>query len=178
MHACMAERQATRDDIISRRIKTLQGYRSDPAPAHACAQRQVVHLDGDRPGIPYDALSLDVGITPSAAGVPGALQHATPVKPVSKCAFITVPVCTVRQTVHGACIALLHPSMESRQAPQRIANSFVGHACHAPPHFMHQGLSSCCACSFVDRFEQLLQRALSQNRDITVGYAAHLFGNT
>ena len=45
-----------------------------------------MQLDGDRPGIPYDVLSLDVGITPSASGVPGALQHATPVKPVSKCA--------------------------------------------------------------------------------------------
>ena len=37
-----------------------------------------------RPPVPYDALSLDVGITPSAQGVPGALQHATPVKPVSR----------------------------------------------------------------------------------------------
>ena len=44
-------------------------------------QKQEVYLEG-RPPIGYDVLSLDVGITPSAQGVPGALQHATPVKPV------------------------------------------------------------------------------------------------
>jgi selenide,water dikinase len=41
-------------------------------------------VGGSRPPVPYDALSLDVGITPSAQGVPGALEHATPVKPVSR----------------------------------------------------------------------------------------------
>ncbi|CAL8466157.1 g5693 [Coccomyxa elongata] len=46
-------------------------------------QKQLVKLGSDRPPIAYDALSLDIGITPSAQGVPGALQHATPVKPVS-----------------------------------------------------------------------------------------------
>lgn len=46
-------------------------------------QKQEVHLQG-RPSIGYDVLSLDVGITPSAQGVPGALEHATPVKPVHK----------------------------------------------------------------------------------------------
>ncbi|KAK9840782.1 hypothetical protein WJX81_004350 [Elliptochloris bilobata] len=45
-------------------------------------QANKVLLEG-RPGLGYDALSLDVGITPSGQGVPGALQHATPVKPVS-----------------------------------------------------------------------------------------------
>ncbi len=48
-------------------------------------QRQLVLMEGPRPPVPYDALSLDVGITPSGQGVPGALEHATPVKPVSKC---------------------------------------------------------------------------------------------
>ena len=37
-----------------------------------------------RPPLGYDVLSLDVGITPSAQGVPGALEHATPVKPVHR----------------------------------------------------------------------------------------------
>jgi hypothetical protein len=50
----------------------------------ACAQKQEVLVGGSRPPVPYDALSLDVGITPSAQGVPGALEHATPVKPVSR----------------------------------------------------------------------------------------------
>ncbi|GLC42847.1 hypothetical protein PLESTB_001430200 [Pleodorina starrii] len=51
------------------------------------------HDDGDGPGqtmppqqqqqpVPYDVLSIDVGITPESAGVPGADQYATPVKPI------------------------------------------------------------------------------------------------
>ncbi len=48
-------------------------------------QANEVMLEG-RPALAYDALSLDVGITPSGQGVPGALEHATPVKPVSTCA--------------------------------------------------------------------------------------------
>lgn len=50
---------------------------------HLSLQKQEVHLEG-RPPIGYDVLSLDTGITPSAQGVPGALEHATPVKPVHK----------------------------------------------------------------------------------------------
>ncbi|KAK9902254.1 hypothetical protein WJX75_009733 [Coccomyxa subellipsoidea] len=46
-------------------------------------QKQLVKLGSNRPPISYDALSLDIGITPSAQGIPGALEHATPVKPVS-----------------------------------------------------------------------------------------------
>ena len=36
-----------------------------------------------RPAIHYDALTIDVGITPAARAVPGAIQFATPVKPIS-----------------------------------------------------------------------------------------------
>lgn len=39
-----------------------------------------------RPPLPYDVLSIDVGISPGTGGIPGVSQHATPVKPVSKCA--------------------------------------------------------------------------------------------
>ena len=49
----------------------------------ALLQKQEVYLEG-RPPISYDVLSLDVGITPSAQGVPGALKYATPVKPVHR----------------------------------------------------------------------------------------------
>ena len=52
---------------------------------HVHPQKQLVKLGSSRPPIAYDALSLDTGITPSAQGVPGALEHATPVKPVSRC---------------------------------------------------------------------------------------------
>ena len=44
--------------------------------------QQLVVLDG-RPPLPYDVLSLNVGITPSVSGVPGADQYTTPVKPIS-----------------------------------------------------------------------------------------------
>ena len=45
-------------------------------------QSQAVVLPG-RPAIHYDALTIDVGITPAATAVPGALQHSIPVKPIS-----------------------------------------------------------------------------------------------
>src|SRR5262249_6820813 len=35
-----------------------------------------------RPPVPYDLLSLDVGSTPNTADVPGASEHAIPVKPI------------------------------------------------------------------------------------------------
>ena len=40
----------------------------------------------DRPPIRYDLLSLDIGSTPRAHDVPGAAEHATPVKPVDRLA--------------------------------------------------------------------------------------------
>lgn len=36
-----------------------------------------------RPALPYDVLSLNLGITPALSTVPGAAEHATPVKPIS-----------------------------------------------------------------------------------------------
>jgi selenide,water dikinase len=37
----------------------------------------------NRPPVPYDILSIDTGSTPNTAGVPGAAEHAIPVKPIS-----------------------------------------------------------------------------------------------
>jgi selenide,water dikinase len=37
-----------------------------------------------RPSLRYDVLSIDTGITPAAATVPGAAQHTTAVKPIDK----------------------------------------------------------------------------------------------
>ena len=39
-------------------------------------------LFGDRPPLPYDVLSIDIGATPSALSVPGVRDHAIPVKPI------------------------------------------------------------------------------------------------
>ena len=38
----------------------------------------------DRPPISYDLLSLDTGSSPSMGGIPGAEDHATPVKPIAQ----------------------------------------------------------------------------------------------
>jgi len=46
-----------------------------------------------RPPLPYDALSIDIGITPGAGGAPGAREHTTPVKPINRCvAAATDPI--------------------------------------------------------------------------------------
>ncbi|GLI63705.1 hypothetical protein VaNZ11_006754 [Volvox africanus] len=37
-----------------------------------------------QPPVPYDVLSIDIGITPGSAVVPGADEHATPVKPIDR----------------------------------------------------------------------------------------------
>lgn len=56
-------------------------------PHHgACLSQERRVLMKGRPPLPYDVLSIDVGISPSTGGIPGVSQHATPVKPVSKCA--------------------------------------------------------------------------------------------
>lgn len=44
--------------------------------------KRCVLLDGGRPALQYDVLSLDVGITPAASHVPGAAEHAVAVKPI------------------------------------------------------------------------------------------------
>ncbi len=35
-----------------------------------------------RPPVPYDLLSLDIGSTPNTGDIPGAAEHAIPVKPI------------------------------------------------------------------------------------------------
>ncbi len=53
-------------------------------------QDEVIDLDlagrrvicRSRPPVPYDLLSLNIGSTPNTAGVPGASEHAIPVKPI------------------------------------------------------------------------------------------------
>jgi selenide, water dikinase len=41
-------------------------------------------LCANRPPIAFDLLSIDIGSTPTASPIPGALEHATPVKPISQ----------------------------------------------------------------------------------------------
>ncbi len=100
-------------------------------------QRQEVYL-AQRPPVKYDILSLDAGITPSAQGVPGALEHATPVKPV-----------------HRQAVACLHPPPSRHLALPSVRHSMG--VCNA-------GM----LCSFVERFESLVQRVRDQDRDVSV----------
>src|SRR5262245_2394893 len=44
------------------------------------AERRVLCLD--RPPVPYDVLSINIGSTPSARQIPGVAEHAIPVKPI------------------------------------------------------------------------------------------------
>jgi len=44
------------------------------------ASRRVICLD--RPPVPYDVLSINIGSTPSARHIPGVAEHAIPVKPI------------------------------------------------------------------------------------------------
>ena len=53
-------------------------------------QDEAIDLDVDgrrvicrhRPPVPYDLLSLDIGSTPNTGDIPGAAEHAIPVKPI------------------------------------------------------------------------------------------------
>jgi selenide,water dikinase len=40
-------------------------------------------LFANRPPLAFDVLSIDTGSTPNTAGVPGAAEHAVPLKPIS-----------------------------------------------------------------------------------------------
>ena len=52
-----------------------------------------------RPPIPFDVLSVDIGITPSKL-VPGSSSIATPVKPISGYAHIVALLCLSKDRQH------------------------------------------------------------------------------
>lgn len=55
-------------------------FYQDEAIGFDLPNRQVICRGGDR--VPYDVLSIDIGSTPNTADVPGAAEHANPVKPI------------------------------------------------------------------------------------------------
>lgn len=70
--------------IDLRRLAAFAGARfySDEAIGLDRANKRV--LCRHRPPIPYDLLSINIGSTPSLDGVPGAPEHAVPVKPINR----------------------------------------------------------------------------------------------
>ena len=55
-------------------------FHQDTAIGIDLPNRQVICRGGDR--VSYDVLSIDIGSTPNTADVPGAAEHAIPVKPI------------------------------------------------------------------------------------------------
>ena len=59
-------------------------------------------LCATRPPVPYDQLSINIGSTPQLAGVPGAAEHAVPVKPITQFnARWLALLARVQQHTHG-----------------------------------------------------------------------------
>lgn len=54
-------------------------YHSEVIGVDLAARRVICR---DRPPVPYDILSINIGSTPSAREIPGVEQHAIPVKPI------------------------------------------------------------------------------------------------
>lgn len=65
------------------RLARYAGARLVHAEARGLDTRGRRVLLTGRPPLPYDVLSLNLGITPTLSTVPGAAQHTTPVKPIS-----------------------------------------------------------------------------------------------
>jgi selenide,water dikinase len=61
------------------------GLRSPPGARLTLIARELhtPYSGRDRPPVLYDLLSLDIGATPDTLAVPGAAEHAIPVKPIS-----------------------------------------------------------------------------------------------
>lgn len=68
--------------IDLRRLAEFAGVRyfRDQVVGIDRAARRV--LCRERPSLPYDLLSINLGSTPRLDGVPGALEHTVPVKPI------------------------------------------------------------------------------------------------
>jgi len=65
------------------RLTQFAGARLILAPATGVDPSSQRVLFSDRPPLPYDILSINIGITPAVESVPGAAEFATPVKPIS-----------------------------------------------------------------------------------------------
>lgn len=71
-----------------------------PITPHPYVQAQRVLLQ-NRPSLPYDVLSLNLGITPALSIVPGAAENTTPVKPINGCAPCEILNCPSAAALGG-----------------------------------------------------------------------------
>lgn len=65
-------------------LARFAGARLYHAEAAAIDRAARTVLCRDRPPVPYDVLSIDIGSRPKAHDIPGAAEHATPVKPIDR----------------------------------------------------------------------------------------------
>lgn len=96
-------------------------------------QAQSIQFD-DRPPVRYDVLSIDVGITPSTQGVPGVMEHAIPVKPVSRCAqYMPWTIAAFLKQHHMLDYSKLqihaHEQTAKQQACSRDGKFYLFHMC-------------------------------------------------
>ena len=70
--------------IDVRRLARYAGARLYHAEAIGLDPVQRLVFCRDRPAVAYDLLSLDIGSTPDLAAIPGAGEHAVPVKPIGQ----------------------------------------------------------------------------------------------
>jgi selenide,water dikinase len=68
--------------IDLRRLAEFAGARFYPAEAIGIDRQHQRVLCRERPPVPYDRLSINIGSTPRVGLVPGATEHAVPVKPI------------------------------------------------------------------------------------------------
>ncbi len=70
--------------IDVRRLARFAGARLYHAEATGLDPTQRLVFCRDRPAVAYDVLSIDIGSTPDLADIPGAAEHAIPVKPIGR----------------------------------------------------------------------------------------------
>ncbi len=66
------------------RLCGLDRCAADPGRGDRARPHQPAGAAEDRPPVSYDLVSLDVGSSPSMGAIPGAAEHATPVKPIAE----------------------------------------------------------------------------------------------
>lgn len=102
-------RQANCHSLLSRNMNNCAGHGDIRFfPTHASMAPQARRLSfRRRPSLPYDALSIDIGITPGTGSVPGALEHTTPVKPINRRVIVIITIIIVVVVIVNIAITII-----------------------------------------------------------------------